>query len=213
MCVWYVVVVQARDFVNKQRSKCTDLHVSLSIHMLVLILAAVKYSIQKAMGKEREKEKISLLLLVKGESSRERKEEEWRIGGRVNTPRLSHVWHPRSLKEGRTDTKPVRPSRSDRGEGGREGRGNKCKTTGREKRVKKMHKSCISSCPQGTKNIVFVNGSWWAQPQGEGNEKPGRLQSLVLLSSNPLSLCLSVCLCQLDLSLGYDLAKGFRAFD
>lgn len=76
VCVWYVVVVQARDFVNKQRSKCTDLHVSLSIHMLVLILAAVKYSIQKAMGKEREKEKISLLLLVKGESSRERKEEE-----------------------------------------------------------------------------------------------------------------------------------------
>lgn len=130
----------------------------------------------------------------------ERREEEWGRGGRVSTTRQSYVWHPCSLKEGRTDTKPVRPSRRERGEGGREGRGNKCKKAGREKRVKKMHKSCISSCPQGTKNIVSVNGSWWAQAQGECDEKPGRLQSLVLLSTNPLSLC--VCFCQLGLSLG-----------
>lgn len=97
-----------------------------------------------------------------------------------------------SRTERRTDSKPVRPSRRERGEGGREGRGNKCKKADCEKRVKNMHKSCISSCPLRTKNIVFVNGSWWAQAQGECNEKPGRLQSLVLLNTNPLSLCLSL---------------------
>lgn len=70
--------------------------------------------------------------------------------------------------------------------GRREGRGNECKKTGTEKRVKKMHKSCISSRLQGTKNIVFVNGWWWDQAQGECNEKPGRRWLLVLLSTNPL---------------------------
>lgn len=175
--------------------------------MLFLLSTAVTYCTQKKQREQREKEKISLLrLFVKGESSGERREEEWGRGGRVNTPRQSHVWHPRSLKEGRTDTKPVRPRRREAGEGGREGRGNKCKIDRRrEKRVKKMHKSRISSCPQGTKNIVSVNGSWWAQPQGECYEKAGRLQSLVLLSTNPLSLCVSLCLSG---SLGMIWGKG-----
>lgn len=152
----------------------------------------IQYTKSKRRVAEGKKNNSLLLLLWKERAGKE--------GGRVSTTRQSYVWHPCSLKEGRTDTKLVRPSRRERGDGGREGRGNKCKKAGREKRVKKMHKSCISSCPQGTKNIVSVNGSWWAQAQGECDEKPGRLQLPVLLSTNPLSLC--VCSCQLGLSLG-----------
>lgn len=44
-----------------------------------------------------------------------------------------------------------------------------------------MHKGCITWCSQEAKNIVFVNGSCWAQPQGECNEKP--LSTNLLLHS------------------------------
>lgn len=38
-----------------------------------------------------------------------------------------------------------------------------------------MYNGCISSCPQGTKNIVFVSGSWWALTHGECSEEASRL--------------------------------------
>lgn len=112
------------------------------------------------------------------------------------------VWYKASATEQRR-----------RREGGREGRGNKCKKDRRRtKGDKKMHMSCISSCSNRTENIVLVNGSWWAQPQGVCNEKPGRLQSPVLLSTNPLSLCLPLPL-PAKTEPRYDLGEGFRAFD
>lgn len=59
-----------------------------------------------------------------------------------------------SLTERRTDSYKASATRQKRR---REGEGIK---TGKKKGLKKMHKSRITSCPQGTKNIVFVNGSW-----------------------------------------------------
>lgn len=53
----------------------------------------------------------------------------------------------------------------------REGRGDKCQKQG----MTVMHKGCISSRPQGTKNIVSVNGSCWSLTHGECSEKAGRL--------------------------------------
>lgn len=181
-------VVQPCDFVNKRYLYCTDFHVSFEsiCSELFLISAAVIYSTQKK-GRRRNTSPSSLW-----------KERAQGKGGRRNEGRGEgkHTQTEPCLTSSRTERrkdwyKASATEQKRKREGGR-AEGINAKKAGREEREKKMHKSCISSCPQGTKNIVFVNGSWWAQPQGECNEKPGRFQSLVLLSTNPLPLCLSL---------------------
>lgn len=83
-----------------------------------------------------------------------RRNEEER--GRVNTAR-----HPRSLEKRKDCFKAGASEQKRKGEGGREGRGNKCKNIGGGK---KGRKGCTRAASvivrRGTKNIVFVNGSW-----------------------------------------------------
>lgn len=51
-------------------------------------------------------------------------------------------------------------------------------------------------------------GAGELRQQGESDERAGRPQSVLLLSTNPLC----VCLCQLGLSLGMIAGKGSRLF-
>lgn len=142
--------------------------------------------IQRALQNEIKMGKAALLLYEGREQLREVEAGGYkrRGEGRVNTPRQSHVWHLCSLRGGRT---PMQSELQTRRREIREGR-NKCKAVG----LKEMRGSRISSCPHRTKTSVFVNGSWWAQPPGECNEKPGRLHwTAILFSSVPLSVSLS----------------------
>lgn len=138
---------------------------------------------KKRVGK---KSALLLLLLLCERGEQEKREEEWGRGGRVSTSRNSNVWHPCSLRGGRSDTKPVRRSKSrkrwkgQRGEERRRG-GQRTQPWG-----KTMHKSGISSSPPGTNNIVcWVNGSWWSQARGKSDGEAGRAPPGLLLSTNP----------------------------
>lgn len=129
--LWHVVLVEACIFpatnISPHKFFCI-----FGVFMLLLILATVTYSTHQQKGEQQKENKIPPPPLWKERAGKEGG--GMRQRGRVSTTRQSYVWHPCSQKEGRTDTKPVRPSRRERGEGGREGRGNKCKKTGGEKR-------------------------------------------------------------------------------
>lgn len=165
--------------------------------------------------REREKEKISLrLLLVKGESSGERREEEWgREKGGEGKHTQTEPCLTSSLTERRKDWyKASATEQKRKRQGGRQGgraEALNAKKKTKDRRRKKGWKRCTRAASVLVRKEQKTLCSWMGA--GELNHKASAMRNQadfshwccwapILSLSLPLSLC--VCLCQLGLSLG-----------
>lgn len=185
-------------------------HKDVDFFVLELILVLVKCKTQKNAKKEVVGGQNLRLLLLCERGEQEKREEEWGRGGRVSTSRNSNVWHPCSLRGGRTDTKPVRLSRAERGGRNRKGRGGP-QTAGSAKEREEVKKkdSGWKRCTRAASVLVLQGQiTLFAVWMGAGDL---RHEARAMRRQAGLSqrCCWAPVLCQPGLSLGMIAGRGW----